>query len=218
MAGIPSWLKSDYIDASVAARKGERVEARVAWMRAQCEALAVELGAAPEAPDFHEAVRCLAVLALVGQGGPRDLGGPNGSSALPLVKMPHGQAVRQRAMWGGAWVEALTCVADPGVWRFIVRLADGRIHIDWVRHESRLPVISIDGAGPEPWLLGVSQPGAPLPGSPLGRDVALALARAIIGRTTVNECAVDVDVVTESTVNHVGFAGAVAAILRRSAQ
>jgi hypothetical protein len=90
------------IDRRVDARAAERHTERVAYARKVCQAVGKEHGLSAEV---------VAALALIGKGGPRDCGGPDGDSPLPLL--PAEPIWRHRRDVGKAWVAALRAVAAP---------------------------------------------------------------------------------------------------------
>jgi hypothetical protein len=96
----------------VDARAAERHAARVYYARNVCITVGDSLGLPAEA---------VAALALFGQGGPHDRGGPEGASQLPLL--PPDPIWRWRRNVGPAWCAALKEVA--GGWYRVTVRADG---------------------------------------------------------------------------------------------
>lgn len=102
----------------------ERHDARVT----ACWTLCKDLGrqywpkvAQPGAPDGADilAAQAVAILALIGQGGPGDLGGPQAGSRLPLLGH---EVFRWQSQAGKAWIAALKEVASHAT--LIVRLKE----------------------------------------------------------------------------------------------
>jgi hypothetical protein len=114
------WARSAeqaYIAYRVAERAHERHEARARYARRACRAAINRLWPDEDvARTIPEAA--IAILSLHGQGGPDDLGGEEGASALPLLRAP---VFRFRARSGPAWCAALSDVARG--WELII---DGR--------------------------------------------------------------------------------------------
>jgi hypothetical protein len=103
-----SRVEREYIAQRVAEQARVRHEARVAYAGWACLAAVERLWPGEELPMalFTSAV---AILALHGQGGPGDLGGSAGASALPLL---HAPVFRHHRRSGPAWCAALAAVAD----------------------------------------------------------------------------------------------------------
>jgi len=122
LAGLPEWLTDAAVEAAVDLRASERHAARVDFARAACDEAALRAGlAGPDGTVGPVDRAAVAALALVGQGGPRGLGGPGAASQLPLLAAP---VFYWRRQIGGAWTAALREVADGLV--FVVRFgADG---------------------------------------------------------------------------------------------
>jgi hypothetical protein len=123
------WLKyldqDKYIVERVAARAGERHNYRVSLCRAACRAAIDRLWPNEDrARTIPEAA--IAILVLYGQGGPDDLGGPEGSSVLPLL--PPLLSIHFRCDSGPAWCASLACVAEG--WRIVVDATDGSIVVE----------------------------------------------------------------------------------------
>jgi hypothetical protein len=92
--------EDELIVAMTHARRRERHEARVAAARKLCAELSLEL---------HVPAPMVATLALLGQGGPGNGGGPMAASQLPLL--PAERIWRWQRGVGRAWVAALRAVA-----------------------------------------------------------------------------------------------------------
>jgi hypothetical protein len=141
----------------------ERHDARVT----ACWALCKDLGArywpkvttpwATRGSDIL-AAQAVAILALIGEGGPRDLGGPQAKSRLPLVDH---DVFRWRSEAGKAWIAALKEVASHAT--LIIRLE---------RSIAQIVVSGVDGEL-ELWNTDA--------GTVLDRAVRAALRRAVLG-------------------------------------
>jgi hypothetical protein len=123
------WLRhldqDQYIAQRVSARAGERHNYRVSLCRAACLAAVNRLWPDEEvARTIPEAA--IAILSLHGQGGPGDLGGPEGASVLPLIRDPF--VLHFRAESGPAWCAALARVAEG--WRIVIDAEDGSIIVE----------------------------------------------------------------------------------------
>jgi hypothetical protein len=123
------WLRhldqDRYTAQRVAARAGERHNYRVSLCHAACRAAIIRLWADEDvARTIPEAA--IAILALHGQGGPGDLGGPEGASVLPLIRDPF--VIHFRADSGPAWCAALARVAEG--WRIVIDAVDGSIVVE----------------------------------------------------------------------------------------
>lgn len=110
---------AELIERAVQARATERHAARVESAMAACAAAADQHMPATYASAPGQATFLLALLALVGQGGPGDMGGPRGASALPLL--PAERRWRCGVRCGPAWVAALRgALGAAGPWRLDV--------------------------------------------------------------------------------------------------
>jgi hypothetical protein len=123
------WLRhldqDQYVVERVAARASERHNYRVSLCRAACRAAVNRLWPDEEvARSIPEAT--IAILSLYGQGGPGDLGGPEGASVLPLIRDP--LVIHFRAESGPAWCAALARVAEG--WRIVIDATDGSIVVE----------------------------------------------------------------------------------------
>jgi hypothetical protein len=97
----------------------------VSLCRAACRAAIIRLWADEDvARTIPEAT--IAILSLHGQGGPGDLGGPEGASVLPLIRDP--VVIHFCAESGPAWCAALACVAEG--WRVVIDATDGSIVVE----------------------------------------------------------------------------------------
>jgi hypothetical protein len=123
------WLRhldqDQYVVERVAARAGERHNYRVSLCRAACLAAVNRLWPDKEMARTIPAA-AIAILALHGQGGPGNLGGPEGASVLPLICDPF--AIHFRAESGPAWCAALARVAEG--WRIVIDAEDGSIVVE----------------------------------------------------------------------------------------
>jgi hypothetical protein len=125
------WLQhfnsESYIAQRVKARAGERHNYRVLMCQSACRETINWLWNDEEiAKTIPEAA--IAILALHGQGGPRDLGGPNGRSELPLIIILGPIWINFRAASGPAWCAALARVAEG--WRIVIDAQDGSIVVE----------------------------------------------------------------------------------------
>jgi len=155
--------ESKFADQMVREWAEERHDARVT----ACWALCKDLGrkywpkvAQPGAPYGADilAAQAVAILALIGEGGPRDLGGPQAKSRLPLVDH---DVFRWRSEAGQTWIAALKEVASHAT--LIVRLK---------KDTAEIAVSGVDGEL-ELWNTET--------GSLLNPSVRAALRRAILG-------------------------------------
>jgi hypothetical protein len=157
------WLKhldrDRYVTQRVAELARERHEARVQSARKLCRAAIDRLWPRDVASTIPEAA--IAILALHGQGGPGDLGGPKGKTLLPFLDAPF----NFRAPSGPAWCAALASVAKG--WLLVVDFTEGSIYLE---REAK------DGEANERHILW-----RPDMGMELHSEVRAALRRVILG-------------------------------------
>jgi len=150
------------------------VEDRHTARVAACWAMCIELGqqywprvAKPEAPDGAKiaAAQAVAMLALLGQGGPQDLGGPRGIGQLPLLNR---RLFNWRSKAGQPWIAALKEVAAHTA--LSIYLTEGRVKVVmigiedpfelWSDYDGRFPDSSLRAAlrravlGERKWVTG----------------------------------------------------------------